>query len=56
MDIESITTLISTVGFPVFVAVFMLWKSSTDTKALTDAVSELKNAVTELSTLIKSKE
>lgn len=56
MDISTIGDLISTVGFPIFVAVFMLWKSSNDTKALTETVSELKNAITELSTLLKNKE
>lgn len=56
MDISTIGDLISTIGFPIFVAVFMLWKSSNDTKALTETVSELKNAITELSTLLKNKE
>lgn len=56
MDISTVGDLISTVGFPIFVAVFMLWKSSNDTKALTETVSELKNAITELSTLLKNKE
>lgn len=54
MELSEIGNLISSVGFPVFVAVFMLWKSSNETRALTDTVNELKNAITELSTLLKN--
>lgn len=54
MELSEIGNLISSVGFPVFVAVFMLWKSSNETRTLTDTVNELKNAITELSTLLKN--
>lgn len=53
MDAGAIQQLISTVGFPIFVAVWMLYKSSKDSEALKDTVSELKNAITELTALIK---
>lgn len=53
MDAGTIQSLISTVGFPIFVAVWMLYKSSKDSEALKDTVSELKNAITELTTLIR---
>lgn len=49
MDVQAISTLISTVGFPIFVAVWMLYKSSKDSEALKDAVNELKTAITILS-------
>lgn len=53
MDYGAIQTLISSVGFPIFVAVWMLYKSSKDSEALKDTVSELKNAITELTALIQ---
>lgn len=53
MDVGAIQNLISSVGFPIFVAVWMLYKSSKDSEALKDTVSELKTAITELTALIK---
>lgn len=54
MDIQIVQNLISSVGFPIFVAVWMLYKSSKDSEAVADAIHELKNTITELSTLIKN--
>ena len=53
MDMSTMQELISSVGFPIFVAVWMLYKSSKDSEALKDMVSELRNAITELTTLIQ---
>lgn len=53
MDAGAIQTLISTVGFPIFVAVWMLYKSSKDSEALKDTVNDLKVAITELTALIQ---
>lgn len=53
MDMSTMQGLISSVGFPIFVAVWMLYKSSKDSEALKDTVSELRNAITELTTLIQ---
>lgn len=53
MDVQVVQNLISSVGFPIFVAVWMLYKSSKDSEALKDTVSELKNAITELTALIQ---
>lgn len=53
MDMSTMQGLISSVGFPIFVAVWMLYKSSKDSEALKDTVGELKNAITELTTLIQ---
>lgn len=52
MDMQVVQNLISSVGFPIFVAVWMLYKTSKDSEALKDTVSELKNAITELTTLL----
>lgn len=49
MEIELISKLISTLGFPIFVAVYMMLQN----QKLTEVISELKNSITELSTLIK---
>lgn len=53
MDVQVVQNLISSVGFPIFVAVWMLYKSSKDSEALKDTVGELKNAITELTALIQ---
>lgn len=45
---------ISTVGFPIFVAVYMLYRSSEDSKTLNETVNNLTVAVTELTTLIRN--
>lgn len=41
MVIEIITKLIANLGFPIFVAVFMLLKTSNDNKNLTEAINQL---------------
>lgn len=54
MDIQLVQNLISSVGFPIFVAVWMLYKTSKDSSEMKDTINELKNAITEMTTLIKS--
>lgn len=54
MDIQLVQGLISSVGFPIFVAVWMLYKTSNDSKEMKDTINELKNAITEMTTLIKN--
>lgn len=49
MEIDVITTVISTLGFPVFVGVWMLTKGSRDTEELKRAVNELTTAIKILS-------
>lgn len=53
MDIGAIQSLISSVGFPIFVATWMLYKSSKDSEALKDTISGLNNSITELTAYIK---
>lgn len=38
---DLITKLVGNLGFPIFVAIFMLVKSSKETKALTEAINTL---------------
>lgn len=54
MDMSAITQIISSLGFPIFVAVFMLYKTSKDSEEMRATINELRVAITELTTLIKS--
>lgn len=54
MDVQLVQGFISSVGFPIFVAVWMLYKSSKDSDKMSESLQELKNAITELTTLMKS--
>lgn len=53
MDMGAIQSLISSVGFPIFVAVWMLYKSSKDSEGLKDMISQLNSSITELTAYIK---
>ena len=44
---------ISNLGFPIFVAVWMLYKSSKDNENMTETINELKNAITLLTAEFK---
>jgi hypothetical protein len=50
---NDITTLIANLGFPIFVAVWMLYKSSKDNEQMTETINDLKNAITILASEIK---
>lgn len=56
MDVNGVQTIISTVGFPIFVAVWMLYKSSKDTEKMSETINELRNAITELSSILTKTE
>ena len=43
---QDLTTIVSQLGFPIFVAVWMLYKTSTDSEAMRESINELKNAIT----------
>lgn len=45
MDIQGISTLISQLGFPIFVSAFMLLKQSKDTENMITILTELKSAI-----------
>lgn len=45
MDFNSMTQVISQVGFPIFVAVWLLWKGEQQSRQIVDALNELKLAV-----------
>lgn len=48
MDIQAITSAIGNLGFPIFVAIWMLYKSSKDSEEMRSAINELKEAITVL--------
>lgn len=54
MDLQVVNNLISSVGFPIFVAVWMLYKTSKDSSEMKDTINDLRNAITEMTTLLKS--
>ena len=55
MDTQVVQGFISSVGFPIFVAVWMLYKSSKDSDKMSESLQELKNAITGLTTLMQSR-
>jgi len=48
MNWDSIASFVNQVGFPMFVAVYMLLKSSAETRELTRAVQSLEKAISNL--------
>ena len=42
---NEISQFISSLGFPIFVAVWMLYKSSKDNVRMNETINELKNAI-----------
>lgn len=50
---NDIVNFISNLGFPIFVAVWMLYKSSKDNEKMTETINELKNAITLLTAEFK---
>ena len=56
MDMNAVQTIISTVGFPIFVAVWMLYKSSKDSEKMSETINELRNAITELAAILTKTE
>ena len=50
---SDISQLIANLGFPIFVAVWMLYKSGKDNERMTETINDLKNAITTLTSEIK---
>ena len=43
---QELSTIISQLGFPIFVAVWMLYKTSKDSEEMRGSINDLKNAIT----------
>ena len=41
-----LSTIISQLGFPIFVSVWMLYKTSADSEEMRKSINDLKNAIT----------
>lgn len=46
---SQVTQIISQIGFPIFVAVWLLWKGDQQNRQIVEALNELKTAVMLLS-------
>lgn len=53
-DLSEISGVIANLGFPIFVAVWLLWKSHKDTQVIQDSINKLENAILELNTYIRT--
>lgn len=54
VSMDTMTSVISSLGFPIFVAVWLLWKSHKDTQVIQDSINKLENAIVELNTYIRA--
>ena len=43
---QDLTTIVSQLGFPIFVAIWMLYKTSKDSEEMRGSINDLKNAIT----------
>lgn len=50
---NDVSQFIANLGFPIFVAVWMLYKSSKDNERMMETINELKNAITLLTSEFK---
>ena len=50
---NDISQFIANLGFPIFVAVWMLYKSSNDNEKMMETINELKNAINMLTAEFK---
>lgn len=53
MDMNEFLNNFSSVGFPVLVAAFYMFKGSQDQKAMTDALNSLKEVITKMQLTIE---
>lgn len=56
MDMDTFFQNFSSVGFPVLVAVFYMFRGSQDQKAMTDALNSLKEAITKMQLTIEQQD
>ena len=61
MDVQMITTLIGSLGFPIVACAALFWKMEKEQELhkaevdrLTEAINDMKSVLTELSTYIKT--
>lgn len=61
MDVQTITTIIGTLGFPIAACIALFWKLEQEQEIhkqevdkLAEVINDMKNVMTELSTYIKT--
>ena len=50
---QDVANVISQIGFPIFVAVWMLYKTSEDSQEMRKSINQLKNAITLLTSEVR---
>lgn len=50
---QDVANVISQIGFPIFVAVWMLYKTSKDSEEIRKSINQLRNAITILTSEVK---
>lgn len=53
---QDLATIISQLGFPIFVAVWMLYKTSKDSEEMRESINDLKTAIITLTDRVSSKD
>ena len=53
---NEVSQFITSLGFPIFVAVWMLYKSSKDSEKMNESINDLKNAIILLTDEFKHRE
>ncbi|MBP3197682.1 MAG: YvrJ family protein [Butyrivibrio sp.] len=53
MDVNAITSLIGSVGFPIAMSIYLIHFMQTEQKEMRDTISELKEAIIVLTSKIK---
>jgi len=53
---NEVSQFITSLGFPIFVAVWMLYKSSKDSEKMNESINDLKNAIILLTAEFKHRE
>lgn len=53
---NEVSQFITSLGFPIFVAVWMLYKSSKDSERMNESINDLKNAIILLTAEFKQHE
>lgn len=54
VNMDGVTQFISSLGFPIFIAVWLLYRSHKDNQMIADAIDKLENAIIEIKTYIKT--
>lgn len=50
---QDVANVISQIGFPIFVAVWMLYKTSKDSEEMRKSINQLRNAITILTSEVR---